>query len=39
MNTKALEKIIYYGIIDGKDTLRLIEAYPDCFLLTSSNLK
>ncbi|MHA1227867.1 MAG: hypothetical protein ACTSPV_14060 [Candidatus Hodarchaeales archaeon] len=28
----ALEgKTIYYGIIDGQDTLRLIQAYPECF--------
>lgn len=24
-------KKIYYGIIDGQDTMRLIQAYPDCF--------
>lgn len=24
-------KIVYYGIIDGQDTCRLISAYPDCF--------
>jgi hypothetical protein len=28
----ALEgKRIYYGIIDGQDTMRLIAAYPECF--------
>jgi hypothetical protein len=24
-------KRIYYGIIDGQDTMRLIAAYPECF--------
>jgi hypothetical protein len=24
-------KKIYYGIIDGQDTMRLIAAYPECF--------
>lgn len=24
-------KMVYYGVIDGKDTLRLVEAYSDCF--------
>jgi hypothetical protein len=26
-------KIVYYGMIDGQDTRRLIRAYPDCFEL------
>lgn len=24
-------KKVYYGIIDGQDTMRLIAAYPECF--------
>jgi predicted mannosyl-3-phosphoglycerate phosphatase (HAD superfamily) len=24
-------KKIYYGVIDGQDTMRLIRAYPECF--------
>ncbi|RLI40317.1 hypothetical protein DRO69_13070 [Candidatus Bathyarchaeota archaeon] len=30
---------IYYGIIDGQDTLRLLIAYKDCFGLTDDDLK
>ena len=25
------EKRVYYGIIDGQDTARIIQAYPECF--------
>ena len=28
------ERRIYYGAIDGKDTLRIIDAYPDYFALS-----
>lgn len=31
MKSRIEGETIYYGVIDGQDTLRLIKAYPECF--------
>ena len=31
LNLLIEQKKIFYGVIDGQDTARLIKAYPNCF--------